>query len=341
MRRSRENRAMASRTAFGRQMIAGQWAAAEFAALCRLWEIGAGHAAPCRTRCRCGGTELMLEFIGDAERGRPRPGWPSCGRTRPSCATCGPSWSRRCGVLARAGYAHGDLSPYNLLVHEGRLVLIDLPQVVDVVANPQGPEFLARDVRVVGDLVRGPGLPGEQVDPGRVDRSAAARGGPALIERVGRPRRPTRMSAIGGSAPPRAWGVRPGRPGRRAGLPGGPPAAQQVPALVEGLLQLAQSLAGVALGARLVGLGVGTQPVFLVDQFGDPVQDGLVVHATEPGTGCRASPGFGGTGASWVTGPHRPARGRQSGADAAARSAARGRFAHGAGSSAHRAWCRS
>ena len=40
-------------------------------------------------------------------------------------------------VLARAGFAHGDLSPYNLLVHDGRLVVIDLPQVVDVVANPQ------------------------------------------------------------------------------------------------------------------------------------------------------------------------------------------------------------
>ena len=26
-----------------------------------------------------------------------------------------------------------------MLVHDGRLVLIDLPQIVDVVANPQGP----------------------------------------------------------------------------------------------------------------------------------------------------------------------------------------------------------
>ena len=46
---------------------------------------------------------------------------------------------------ARAGYAHGDLSPYNLLVHEGRIVMIDLPQIVDLVANPQGPDFLHRD----------------------------------------------------------------------------------------------------------------------------------------------------------------------------------------------------
>src|SRR5262249_40957381 len=48
-------------------------------------------------------------------------------------------------LLARAGYAHGDLSAYNILVHEGRLVLIDLPQIVDVVSNPQGRDFLARD----------------------------------------------------------------------------------------------------------------------------------------------------------------------------------------------------
>ena len=51
--------------------------------------------------------------------------------------------------MARAGFAHGDLSAYNLLVHDGRLVVIDLPQIVDVVANPQGREFLARDARNV------------------------------------------------------------------------------------------------------------------------------------------------------------------------------------------------
>src|SRR5256885_8629138 len=36
-RASPTNRAMAKRTRFGRGMIAGQWAAAEFAALYRLW----------------------------------------------------------------------------------------------------------------------------------------------------------------------------------------------------------------------------------------------------------------------------------------------------------------
>jgi hypothetical protein len=58
------------------------------------------------------------------------------------------------------GWAHGDLSAYNLLVDDGRLVLIDLPQVVDVVGDPQGPEFLTRDVRRITEWFTARGLPG-------------------------------------------------------------------------------------------------------------------------------------------------------------------------------------
>ncbi len=149
VRRSRENRAMARRTGFGRELIAGQWAAAEFDALSRLWQVGeqmGAVAVPYPVQLR--GTELMLEFIGtpDGEAA------PRLAQLRPAGAELAALWDQLVAslvVLARSGLAHGDLSPYNLLVHSGRLVLIDLPQVVDVVANPRGPEFLARDVHVV------------------------------------------------------------------------------------------------------------------------------------------------------------------------------------------------
>ncbi|WP_446210515.1 serine protein kinase RIO [Micromonospora sp. IBSANI012] len=166
VRRSRENRAMAGRTAFGRQMIAGQWAAAEFAALSRLWEIGVDSgriAVPYPVQLI--GTELMLEFVGDADEGAAAP---RLAQLRPEAGELRSLWEQMVDalvVLARAGYAHGDLSPYNLLVHRGRLVMIDLPQVVDVVANPQGPEFLARDVKVVGAWFAARGLPAAEVDP--------------------------------------------------------------------------------------------------------------------------------------------------------------------------------
>ncbi|MEV0429129.1 RIO1 family regulatory kinase/ATPase [Micromonospora sp. NPDC050495] len=166
VRRSREMRAMAGRTAFGRQMIAGQWAAAEFDALARLWEIGAASgriAVPYPVQLL--GTELMLEFVGDAEEGQAAP---RLAQLRPEHAELCDLWEQMVDalvVLARAGYAHGDLSPYNLLVHRGRLVMIDLPQVVDVVANPQGPEFLARDVRVVAGWFAARGLTAAAADP--------------------------------------------------------------------------------------------------------------------------------------------------------------------------------
>ncbi|GIJ11768.1 serine protein kinase RIO [Micromonospora andamanensis] len=166
VRRSREMRAMTGRTAFGRQMIAGQWAAAEFAALTRLWEIGRRYGTitvPYPVQLR--GTELMLEFLGDADEGTAAP---RLAELRPAPAELRELWGQLVDalvVLARAGYAHGDLSPYNLLVHAGRLALIDLPQVVDVVVNPQGREFLARDVRIVAHWFTARGLPADLADP--------------------------------------------------------------------------------------------------------------------------------------------------------------------------------
>nr|MDT0659622.1 RIO1 family regulatory kinase/ATPase [Micromonospora sp. DSM 115978] len=165
VRRSRENRAMEGRTAFGRQMIAGQWARAEFVALSRLWQLGRESgtiAVPYPVQLA--GTELMLEFVGDPVGGTAAP---RLAQLRPSGAELGQLWEQLVDalvVLARAGLAHGDLSPYNLLVHDTRLVLIDLPQVVDVVANPQGREFLARDVRVVSTWFAARGLPADRAD---------------------------------------------------------------------------------------------------------------------------------------------------------------------------------
>jgi RIO kinase 1 len=62
-RESRVNRAMSSRSAFGRQAIAGQWAAAEFSALGRLYAAGVPVPYPAQVL----DTELLLEFIGSAD----------------------------------------------------------------------------------------------------------------------------------------------------------------------------------------------------------------------------------------------------------------------------------
>ena len=139
-RDTRVSRAAASRTAFGKQAIAGQWANAEFTALCQLYAAGVPVPYPVQIL----GTEVLLEFIGEPDGTAA----PRLAETRPDEEELASLWDQLAGALctlARHGLAHGDLSAYNLLVHRGRLVIIDLPQVVDVISHPNGLGFLTRD----------------------------------------------------------------------------------------------------------------------------------------------------------------------------------------------------
>ena len=165
VRRSRETRAMARRTGFGRDLLAGQWAVAEFAALSRLWSAGVSVPYPVQVD----GTELLLEFLGSPDGDAA----PRLAQLRPDPDQLVDLWHQlveALRALAGHGLTHGDLSAYNLLVHDGRLVLIDLPQVVDVIGNPQGPRFLARDVTRIAEWFAGHGLP---PDVGRPDELLA------------------------------------------------------------------------------------------------------------------------------------------------------------------------
>lgn len=49
-------------------------------------------------------------------------------------------------LLTRAGVVHADLSVYNVLWWQGRVVIIDFPQAVDVIVNPAAPGLLHRDL---------------------------------------------------------------------------------------------------------------------------------------------------------------------------------------------------
>ncbi|MEU6150414.1 RIO1 family regulatory kinase/ATPase [Actinosynnema sp. NPDC047251] len=159
MRRSREQRAVENRTSFGRNLIAEQWAVAEFAALSTLWQLGAPVPYPVSRA----GTELLLEFVGTDGAAAPR-----LAQLRPEPDELLDLWRQlvdAVNLLASAGLAHGDLSAFNLMVHDGRLVVIDLPQVVDLVANPRGAEFLERDVRNVAGWFTSRGLAPEIAEP--------------------------------------------------------------------------------------------------------------------------------------------------------------------------------
>jgi RIO kinase 1 len=166
VRRTRDQRAMEDRkSAWGRAVSATQWADAEFVALRDAWTAGAPVPYP----VQIDGTEVLMEFVGAEvtdDLGRTQAvAAPRLTRERPSDDLLESYWDQLThgmSVLARLGFAHGDLSPYNILAHGERLVIIDLPQVVDLVANPFASEVLLRDCRTVCAWFTARGL---DVDP--------------------------------------------------------------------------------------------------------------------------------------------------------------------------------
>ncbi len=162
VRKSREMRAMATRTEFGKQLISGQWAAAEFAALGSLWDLGLPVPYP----VQLDETEMLMEFVGDTS-GAAAVAAPRLVSTRPApdlLAELFEQLRTAMLTLAHHGWAHGDLSPYNVLLHDDQLVLIDWPQIVDVIGNPQGFDFLARDATTMATWFARRGL---DVDAGQ------------------------------------------------------------------------------------------------------------------------------------------------------------------------------
>jgi RIO kinase 1 len=139
MRNSRDARALAKKSAFGRKVEATRWAWAEWESLKRCHEVGIPVPYP----VQIDGTEILMELV--AVDGEPAP---RLAGTRPGPALLASYFDQlrsAMAALASLGVAHGDLSPYNVLAAGERLVVIDLPQAVDVVANPAGLDFLMRD----------------------------------------------------------------------------------------------------------------------------------------------------------------------------------------------------
>ena len=152
MKRSRDNRALKRKSTWGRSVAAGEWAISEWGALKRFHELGLPVPYPVQIE----GTEILMEWItSDGETAprlaqtRPAPDLLACyfEQLRDSLAT-----------MTQSGLVHGDLSPYNILAAGERLVIIDLPQIVDLVGNPQGLDFLLRDCTNVCTWFRARGL---------------------------------------------------------------------------------------------------------------------------------------------------------------------------------------
>jgi RIO kinase 1 len=139
MKRSRDERAIKRKSTFGREVAAAEWAVSEWSALVRCWNLGLPVPYP----VQIDGTELLMEWITvDGETA------PRLAQTRPDknlLASYFDQLRDALATLVQSGLVHGDLSAYNILAAGERLVIIDLPQIVDLVGNTTAFDFLLRD----------------------------------------------------------------------------------------------------------------------------------------------------------------------------------------------------
>jgi RIO kinase 1 len=157
MKRSRDERALNRKSTFGRQVAAGEWAVSEWGALVRLWNLGLPVPYP----VQIDGTEILMEWITVADEDGVVATAPRLAQVRPSREVLSEYFEQLTDALAtmvQSGVVHGDLSAFNILAAGERLVIIDLPQIVDLVGNLNGMNFLQRDCANVCAWFRSRGL---------------------------------------------------------------------------------------------------------------------------------------------------------------------------------------
>ena len=147
VKNTRQARAMAKGTKFGRQAAEAAWQSAEVDALYRL--AAAGVRVPRPFNFLEG--VLLMELVTD-EHGDAAP--------RLNDVEFTPEQARRHHAtllvevvrMLGAGVVHGDLSEFNVLLAGDGPVIIDLPQAVDAAGNNHAKRMLLRDVANLRDF---------------------------------------------------------------------------------------------------------------------------------------------------------------------------------------------
>ena len=140
-RNSRDARAMAKGTRFGRQVQEEAWQSVEVDTLYRL--AAAGVRVPQPYAFAHG--VVLMELVTDAE-GHVAPRLNDVELAEESALAHHATLIRQIVRMLAAGVIHGDLSEYNVLLGRDGPVIIDLPQAVDAAGNNNAASMLLRDV---------------------------------------------------------------------------------------------------------------------------------------------------------------------------------------------------
>jgi RIO kinase 1 len=155
----RTRAAVASKSRVGLAMRFSSWVDHEYRTLELLHAAGTSVPRPV-TRSS---DVILMEFIGDEEG--PAPALKDVRLPRAEARRHFETLLDDITTWLACDRVHGDLSPYNILYWQGRLVTIDFPQAVDPVSNPNAPDLLERDVTNVCRYFQKLGV---QADPSRI-----------------------------------------------------------------------------------------------------------------------------------------------------------------------------
>lgn len=137
---SRQVRAVANKSRLGRTLTFESWVSDEYATLSMLHRAGADVPEPLGQT----GSVILMEYIGsDDEPAR------MLSDVRPAVIEARPLFERlmrNIELLLACDRVHGDLSPFNVLYHEGEVCIIDFPQAVDARFNQNALPLLERDI---------------------------------------------------------------------------------------------------------------------------------------------------------------------------------------------------
>ncbi len=144
--------AIIKRTSYGEEVRHQSWIAYEFKTMELLHEAGADVPKPYAMEKNA----IVMEFIGGASMGAP-----ALNSVNLSQDEARPLFDRvihNIDLMLTNNRIHGDLSAYNILYWEGRITLIDFPQVVLPEGNPAAWNIFLRDVIRVCDYFSSQGI---------------------------------------------------------------------------------------------------------------------------------------------------------------------------------------
>ena len=231
VRNTRQQRAMAKRSRYGRAEVEAAWRAAEVDVIYRL------HAAGVRvpTPHEFVDGVLVMELVCD-EAGQPAPRLVDLAFAPDQAQELFHHLLQEVVRMLCVGVVHGDLSDFNVLITPTGPVIIDFPQAVDPASNRNARNLLIRDVenltqflaryarglrrtryaQEMWDLYERGELHPETRLTGRFRRSSRKANTMSLLEEIEQIERETRQRR-------EALGLPPPRPARRPKVRDGPP----------------------------------------------------------------------------------------------------------------------